>query len=132
MFSFFKKKPPVPEIAPPEPAELASAPALPLPLPITALPASAPPAPLVTAPASNRPAQAVLETAPEPGAPTDAEQKKSWMARLKAGLSKTSSNISLLFVGAKIDDDLYEELETALLMADAGVEATAHLLDELK
>ena len=51
---------------------------------------------------------------------------------MKAGLSKTSSNISLLFVGAKIDDDLYEELEAALLMADAGVEATAHLLDELK
>jgi fused signal recognition particle receptor len=54
------------------------------------------------------------------------------MARLKAGLSKTSSNLSILFVGAKIDDDLYDELEAALLMSDAGVEATAYLLDALK
>jgi len=54
------------------------------------------------------------------------------MARLKAGLSKTSSNLSVLFVGAKIDDDLYDELESALLMADAGIDATAYLLDALK
>ncbi|HWV62846.1 MAG TPA: signal recognition particle-docking protein FtsY, partial [Oxalicibacterium sp.] len=57
---------------------------------------------------------------------------RSWMARLKAGLSKTSSNLGTLFVGAKIDDDLYDELETALLMSDAGVEATQFLLDALK
>jgi signal recognition particle GTPase len=55
-------------------------------------------------------------------------QKQSWMARLKAGLSKTSNNLSILFVGAKIDDDLYDELEAALLMSDAGVEATEYLL----
>jgi fused signal recognition particle receptor len=54
------------------------------------------------------------------------------MARLKAGLSKTSNNLSILFVGAKIDDDLYDELEAALLMSDAGVEATTYLLDALK
>ena len=54
------------------------------------------------------------------------------MTRLKAGLSKTSSNISVLFVGAKIDDDLFEELEAALLMADAGIDATSFLLDALK
>jgi len=54
------------------------------------------------------------------------------VARLKAGLSKTSSNLSVLFVGAKIDDDLYEELEAALLMADAGVDATEYLLTALK
>ena len=54
------------------------------------------------------------------------------MSRLKAGLSKTSANLSILFVGAKIDDDLYEELEAALLMSDAGVEATQYLLDALK
>ncbi len=86
----------------------------------------------MSAPAAIPPAPAVLVTAPEPDLPTEAEQKKSWMTRLKAGLSKTSSNISLLFVGAKIDDDLYDELEAALLMADAGIEATAHLLDALK
>ncbi|HJV75499.1 MAG TPA: signal recognition particle receptor subunit alpha, partial [Noviherbaspirillum sp.] len=67
-----------------------------------------------------------------PAAPQPIEQKQSWMKRLKAGLSKTSTNLTTLFVGAKIDDDLYEELESALLMSDAGVEATQALLDALK
>ena len=58
--------------------------------------------------------------------------KKSWLASLRSGLSRTSSSITTLFVGAKIDDDLFDELESALLMADAGVEATAFLLDGLK
>jgi fused signal recognition particle receptor len=65
-------------------------------------------------------------------APTPPEVKKSWLARLKTGLSKTSSGLTTLFVGARIDDALFEELESALLMADAGVEATQHLLDALK
>jgi len=68
------------------------------------------------------PAQTVIEP----------NQKQSWLTRLKAGLSKTSSNLTTLFVGAKIDDDLYEELESALLMADAGMDATLFLLEELK
>jgi fused signal recognition particle receptor len=67
-----------------------------------------------------------------PAAPMPAEQKQSWVQRLKAGLSKTSTNLTTLFVGAKIDDDLYEELESALLVSDAGVEATQFLLDALK
>ena len=46
------------------------------------------------------------------------------MERLRAGLRKTGSSISTVFTGTKIDEDLYEELETALLMADAGVKAT--------
>jgi len=58
--------------------------------------------------------------------------KISWLAKLKSGLSKTSSNLTTLFVGAKIDDALYEELESALLMADAGMDATEYLLNELK
>jgi len=58
--------------------------------------------------------------------------KISWLARLKSGLSKTSNNLTTLFVGAKIDDELYEELESALLMADAGMDATEYLLNELK
>ena len=56
----------------------------------------------------------------------------SWVQKLKSGLSRTSSNLSTLFTGAKIDDDLYEELESALLMADAGVAATTQLLEALK
>jgi fused signal recognition particle receptor len=63
---------------------------------------------------------------------TGAEVKRSWLSRLKAGLSKTSSNLTTLFVGARIDDDLYDELESALLVSDAGVEATQWLLAELK
>ena len=59
-------------------------------------------------------------------------EKPSWIAQLKSGLSKTSSNLSTLFTGTQIDEDLYEELETALLMADAGVDATSRLLEALK
>lgn len=54
------------------------------------------------------------------------------MQRLRSGLSKTSKNISTLFVGVKVDEALFEELETALLMADAGVDATEFLLAELR
>ena len=61
-----------------------------------------------------------------------AEAKQSWLKRLKTGLVRTSSSISTLFTGTRIDDVLYEELEAALLMADAGVEATQFLLDALK
>jgi len=70
------------------------------------------------------------ETAERPG--NEVEKKKSWMTRLKAGLAKTSNNLSLLFVGARIDEDLYEELEGALLMSDAGMDATQYLLDSLR
>ena len=63
---------------------------------------------------------------PEPAA------KKSWLTRLKTGLSKTSSSLTGIFVGARIDEDLYEELEAALLMSDAGVEATEFLLEALR
>ena len=56
----------------------------------------------------------------------------SWVQKLKSGLSRTSSNLSTLFTGTKIDEDLYDELESALLMADAGVAATTQLLDALK
>jgi fused signal recognition particle receptor len=47
-------------------------------------------------------------------------------------LARTGSSISQVFTGTKIDDELYEELESALLMADTGVKATAHLLADLK
>jgi len=70
----------------------------------------------------------VIDTAP----PSAEEAKQSWLKRLKTGLVRTSSNISTLFTGTRIDDALYEELEAALLMADAGIEATQFLLDALK
>ncbi|MES2831883.1 MAG: signal recognition particle-docking protein FtsY [Pseudomonadota bacterium] len=64
--------------------------------------------------------------------PVPEAKRQHWLSRLKTGLSKTSSGLTTLFVGARIDDALYEELESALLMADAGVEATQYLLDALR
>jgi fused signal recognition particle receptor len=58
--------------------------------------------------------------------------RAGWLGRLRAGLRKTGSGISGVFVGARIDEALYEELETALLLADAGVPATTYLLDDLR
>ena len=64
-------------------------------------------------------------------------QAPGWAARLKHGLAKTRDNLGkqlsgLFGAGAKIDEELYEELETALLSADVGVSATQYLLDDLK
>ena len=60
----------------------------------------------------------------------------SWAARLKAGLARTreilGSDVGTLFGGRKIDEALFDELETALLAADCGVEATGALLDDLR
>jgi fused signal recognition particle receptor len=64
------------------------------------------------------------ETAPAP--------RQSWLARLKQGLSRTGQSLGGLFVGVKVDENLFEELETALIMADAGLEATENLLKELR
>jgi fused signal recognition particle receptor len=54
------------------------------------------------------------------------------MTRLKAGLRKTGGSIQAVFVNATIDDDLYEQLEDALLMADTGIPAAAHILQNLR
>ncbi|MBS0305371.1 MAG: signal recognition particle-docking protein FtsY [Proteobacteria bacterium] len=54
------------------------------------------------------------------------------MARLRQGLRKTGGSIAQVFTGTRIDETLYEELETALLMADTGVAATEALLADLK
>ncbi|OXR49838.1 MULTISPECIES: signal recognition particle-docking protein FtsY [unclassified Pusillimonas] len=73
--------------------------------------------------------------APSPASPPAAPAapaKMSWMARLKQGLSKTGQSLGGLFVGVKVDENLFEELETALIMADAGVEATNKLLTALR
>jgi fused signal recognition particle receptor len=57
----------------------------------------------------------------------------SWLSRLKQGLSRTSTQLAVaLGVGAKVDEALYEELETALLQADCGMTATTALLKALR
>jgi len=58
--------------------------------------------------------------------------RKTWIEKLRLGLRKTGSSIATVFTGTTIDDALYEELEAALLMADAGVKATEFLLADLK
>ena len=62
-----------------------------------------------------------------------ASEKRGWLSRLKKGLARTGSQLTDLFSrGGKIDDDLYEELETILLTADVGMGATRFLLAELR
>lgn len=73
-----------------------------------------------------------LERQPEPQA---RPVKEGLFARLKRGLMRTSENIGSgfigLFRGKKIDDDLFEELEEQLLIADVGVETTTKLINKL-
>ena len=58
--------------------------------------------------------------------------RRSWIDRLKSGLAKTGSGLTGLFIATKVDEALFEELESALLMADAGVDATTYLIDQLR
>ncbi len=70
---------------------------------------------------------------PEPAhAGREAAARGSWFERLRSGLRKTGGALAQVFTGAQVDDLLYEELESALLMADAGVRATEFLLTDLK
>jgi fused signal recognition particle receptor len=156
MFSFFKKKP-KPEVVTPEVQATPAPAATPVPVALEAtVPLSVPTnvtnhepvADLTPDSVTNAPIQPptppeapapivapVVEMPPEIPAPAPAPApvvKQSWLSRLKTGLSKTSSNLTSLFIGAKIDDDLYDELESALLVADTGIEATQYLLDALK
>jgi len=80
------------------------------------------------------PAEAVAEPVVEQNKPSD--NKGGWFARLRQGLSKTSASIgegmASLFLGRKaIDDDLLDEIETRLLTADVGVEATTAIIGSL-
>ncbi|MBE2244503.1 MAG: signal recognition particle-docking protein FtsY [Burkholderiaceae bacterium] len=141
MFRFFKKKPPPaaptapPESAPesaPGPEAGAPAPAAP---PHAGMPGgpespAAPPV-AVQEPASESAARVADAAQTAPAAVAD-PQRVGWRDRLRAGLRKTGSSIAQVFTTTRIDDALYEELETALLMADTGVAASEYLLADLK
>ncbi len=76
----------------------------------------------------KKPDEIIKSDSPEP--------KKGWIARLKSGLGKTrkhfSEGLSTVFLGKKtIDDALFSELETRLLLADVGVDTTKKILSEL-
>ena len=134
----FVTKPPASAPAPTPTPAVDAAPTQPAPVgPPAAAPAPAPVA--VAAPVAHPGVPAPIAApaplpAPEPvAAPAPlAAERKGWLDRLKAGLRKTGSSIATVFTGTQIDDALYEELEEALLMADTGVKATQHLLEDLK
>ena len=122
MFSFFKKKPPpaatpapttakVPESAAASASMIGRALAAPIAIP-------------------EGISKAISETtaASTPAPP----QRQKWLDKLKAGLGKTAASLSGVFGGSQIDEALYEELESALLLADTGVAATQFLTDTLR
>lgn len=64
------------------------------------------------------------------------KQKGSWFNRMKSGLSKSRKNlaegmVSILIGGKEIDDELLEEVEDQLLVADIGVNATNRIIKSL-
>jgi fused signal recognition particle receptor len=128
MFSFFKKKSP-----PPPPAPLPAA----APAAESAAPATAPPAiPANSGNSGGGLIGSALVTPiaipqPSPAGALPPERQR-WLSKLQAGLRNTGASISGVFTGSRIDDALYEDLETALLMADTGVKATEHLLADVK
>ncbi len=131
MFSFFRKKPPAPSALAQTPAQTPAQPPA----------ATAPAVPATGAAASaGRIGSALgqaLQVPPATATPTEsatagAAARSGWFGRLSAGLRKTGSSIGQVFTGTRIDEDLYEELESALLMADTGVAATQWLLDEVR
>ncbi|WP_404970216.1 signal recognition particle-docking protein FtsY [Vibrio campbellii] len=88
--------------------------------------------------AEAAPAEAEAEEPQVAVAPRVQEQEKpteSFFARLKRSLSRTKANIGAgffgLFSGKKIDDDLFEELEEQLLIADVGMETTTKIINNL-
>ncbi|MBA5705801.1 signal recognition particle-docking protein FtsY [Pseudomonas fulva] len=98
------------------------------------------PAPAPAVQPIAEPAKVDLHVEAEAAPPVEAAQaepvKAGFFARLKQGLSKTSASIgegmASLFLGKKvIDDDLLDEIETRLLTADVGVEATSTIVQNL-
>ncbi len=142
MFSFFRRKKtaePAPETAAPAAAPEVQAPITADELEAQAL-AAAPedagapstPAAIETEAAGADPASAEAVFTQEPEHPPEPAARSGWLDRLKSGLKKTGSSITTVFTGTRIDEALYEDLETALLMADAGVPATETLLADLR
>ena len=114
-----------PAAAPPTAPPAAPPAILPTPPGIVAAPTS-PAAPTASPPVGSPTLASAPVSPPPPG------NRQSWLDKLRNGLRKTGSSIAQVFTGTQIDDALYEELESALLMADTGVRATEFLLLDLK
>ncbi|MCX7815418.1 MAG: signal recognition particle-docking protein FtsY [Tepidimonas ignava] len=140
MFRFLKEKffggakPPAPVAPPADDAPAAPAAPPTEPAPAAATVPVAPPAPPAApaAAADTVPVPATPGASPQPSPDASAATRQGWLTRLRDGLRKTGSALTAVFAGARIDDALYEELETALLLADAGAQATQHLLSDLR
>ena len=146
MFSFFKKKPPLPTPAvpaaptAPAPSALVTPDAAARTKPTPRVPATGSligtalvtPIAIPVIPAIPQPDPAAEVTALLVAAPAPPPERQGWLRKLQAGLRKTGASISTVFTGSRIDDALYEDLETALLLADTGVKATEYLLVEVK
>lgn len=147
MFDFFRKKPkpetpaaPAPDATPqptPPLVEPEVAAAVEPGAPVQWLPAETPAPEAEAAPTLIMPSpDAVGEMPTLVVAQPQDKPKLSWSERLKAGLARTrdtlGKNLAGLFGGGKIDEDLYEELETVLLTADMGVDATTQLLKDVR
>ncbi|MCK7547749.1 signal recognition particle-docking protein FtsY [Marinobacter koreensis] len=84
-----------------------------------------------------QPQPEVPQAEPEPAAlAPEPEPQVSVFERIKKGLGKTRASLTggladLFSVGKKIDEDLLEEIETTLLMADVGVTATSEIIESL-
>lgn len=95
----------------------------------------------ISAPQQDSAVEAVAMPVPLPeskpvSSVVEPPKAKGWLTRLKEGLKRTRSQLgdglASLFLGRKtIDDELFEELETQLVMADVGLETTSRLLAEL-
>ena len=157
MFSFFKKKKPpeaeivaevvtevVADVAPATPTTLLDSPIEPhSPAEIApeivaklAVEATTPiPVPVASTVAAEAP-RADAFVPPSDLAQPQERPKLSWTERLKMGLAKTrdklGKSLASVFGGGQIDEELYEELETVLLTADMGVDATQHLLKDVR
>lgn len=75
-------------------------------------------------------------TSSETSEPSETEPKLGWAARLKQGLTKSrdkmAKSLAGVFGGGRIDEDLYEELETVLITSDMGMEATEYLMKDVR
>ena len=83
-------------------------------------------------PPVQAPSGAAIAPETVPSLVAGSPERQSWMHRLRAGLTKTRGNLAGLFSNVRVDDTLFEELESALLTSDAGVGTTEWLMRELQ
>jgi len=85
----------------------------------------------------EEPAEEAIEEPTEEVKEESEAPKLGFFAKLKAGLGKTRDALNekvdnVLKIFKKIDEELYEELEEALIMADVGVETSTYIIEELR